>query len=715
MQGDFRIGDRLIQPSLGRVIRKGSETRVRAKVMDLLVFLAQHPDEVLSKDRLLTGVWGTDALSESALSRSITDLREALQDDAERPTVIETIPKRGYRLIAPVSPIPLRDPLAGRCVPRQGHGLRRVRLVWGVVGLAIGVAIATAVSWIVLRDRFAASHAPVARFLVSAPPGTTFAGFPDDPHPALSRDGRHMVTVAIANNGARSLWVHGVESFAGRPLPGTEGAAFPFWSPDDQFIGFFADGKLKKVRVTGGIVEALCPAKGIAGGTWSEQGIIVFALPSGLHSVSSSGGNTAPLTTLDVSRQETAHWYPHFLPGGRHFVYVVRSRRPEHEGIFLGAMGGAGERKQLTTVASNAAYVDPGYLLFVRHSLLVAQPFSLRRLEVTGQAIPLAEGLFQGPFRRFAPFSASAGVLTYRAGSMQRTRLVKVDRNGNILGVIGAPARYLTPAFSPDGKYLAIDVLDADAETTDIWVFDLVRDTSSRFTFGSGFNGYPLWTPDGRRIVYASERGGVWSLRQRSLAEPPRTSPADDQIMLESETPIFPQGWSRDGQSLVYVDRNKSTGNDIWLLSLPQNRKTPLLRTPYDEVEAQISPDGRWMVYSSDESGRIEVYVRPFRSTGAKWRISKDGGCQPRWRRDGMELFYRNIQHILSAPINEDPPFEPSVGRTLFQTPTGRTARLAWDYDVAPDGRQFLVKELVYDDGASPMVVTVGWQGLLTR
>jgi eukaryotic-like serine/threonine-protein kinase len=747
VQGDFHVGHQLIQPSLGRVIRNGIETRVRAKVMDLLVFLAEHPDEVLSKDRLLAGVWGTDALSESALTRSITELREALQDDAERPTVIETIPKRGYRLIAPVSPVPMPDPLAGCSVLPPAHDARlaavphlsakptwtpesvdldraqpgasvdhpmRTRLIWGLVGLAIGGAGATAMSLMLVRESPAAHQAPVARFLVSAPPGTTFAGFPDDPHPTLSRDGRHLVTVAIANNGARSLWVHAMESLAGRPLPGTEGAAFPFWSPDNQFIGFFADGKLKKVRVTGGTVEPLCTAKGIAGGTWSEQGTIVFALASGLHSVPSSGGDPVPLTALDVSRQETAHWYPHFLPGGRHYIYVVRSSRPEHEGIFLGTIG-TGERKRLTTVVSNASYVDSGYLLFVRHSLLVAQPFSMHRLEVTEPAIPLAEGLFQGPFRRFAPFSASAGVLAYRAGSMQRTRLLRVDRNGNVLGVIGAPARYLTPAFSPDGKYLAIDVLDADAETTDIWVFDLVRETSSRFTFGPGFNGYPLWTLDGKSIVYASERDGAWSVRQRSLAEQPRLGPADDQVLLESRTPIYPQGWSPDGQSLVYVDRNESTGNDIWLLSLPEHRQTPLLQTAYDEVDAQISPDGQWMVYSSDESGQIEVYVRPFSSTGAKWRISKDGGCQPRWRRDGMELFYRNVQHILSAPIKGGPSLGPSVGSTLLQTPAGRTARLAWDYDVAPDGRQFLVKELVYDEGASPMVVTIGWQALLAR
>jgi WD40-like Beta Propeller Repeat len=280
-------------------------------------------------------------------------------------------------------------------------------------------------------------------------------------------------------------------------------------------------------------------------------------------------------------------------------------------------------------VASNAWYVQPGYLLFVRHSLLVAQPFSPRRLELTGQAIPLAEGLFAGPFRRFAPFSASAGVLAYRAGSMQKTRLVRVDRDGRTVGVVGAPARYLTPVFSPVGTFLAVDLLDVDGESTDIWVFDLARETSSRVTFGPGFDGYPLWTPDGKSIVYASEHRGTWSLRQRSLAEP--------------------------------------------------------------------------------------RYVRPFSSTGAKWRISKDGGCQPRWRRDGMELFYRNIQHILSAPIERGAPFGPSVGNTLFQTPAGRTARLAWDYDVAPDGRQFLVKELVYDEGASPMVVVVGWQALLTR
>jgi DNA-binding winged helix-turn-helix (wHTH) protein/Tol biopolymer transport system component len=718
MQADFRLGDWLVQPSLGRITGNGHTIQVRAKVMDLLVFLAQHHGEVISKDALLDGVWGTAALSESALTRTITELRQALEDDAERPHVIETIPKRGYRLVAPVVGVTAATATSAGGLTAAGPqaDVSTVRrLAWRLAGLALGAAAVAA--WAVSARRVDAPRVdlPVARFLASPPEGTTFAANPVDPQPAVSPDGRQIVTVAMAVDATRRLWVRALDSPAFRLLSGTEGACCPFWSPDSNVIGFFADGRLKKIRESGGPVQTLSTVSGGGTwGTWSPQGVLLFApnLASGLYTVPSSGGQPVPLTTLDPSRHESSHRFPYFLPDGSHYNYLVRSSRPEHQGIFLGSMG-TSDRRRLVAADSNAVYV-PGYLLFVRESTLIAEPFDLRRLELAGESVSIAERVVPAPTLRSAPFSASPSVLAYRSGGMHKTRLVWTDRAGSKLGTVGPPDRYLTPALSPDGKQLLVDIMNPGSGSVDTWVVDLTRHVSSRLTFGPSSHGYPVWAPDSVRFAFASDRRDAWNLYQRHTGAP--SDMASDHVVLESATDKYPQEWSSDGASLVYVAWNDATKYDVGVVTLTGDRKpVTLLRSAFNESQAQLSPDGRWLAYTSDESGRFEVYLQTFPPSGPKWLVSAEGGCQPRWRADGRELFYLHSQQMMSVSIEAFSPLKLGTPTLLFNAQVGRASVVTWDYVAAADGRRFLLKDLVFEEGGSPIEVTLNWQTLLRR
>ncbi len=683
--------------------------------MDLLVFLAQRQGQVVAKDALLDGVWGTDALSESALTRSITELRQTLEDDAERPNLIETIPKRGYRAIAPVRPVtPQPEQQTADWWSRAVQ--RRRLLAWLAVTLVVAIA-ATAAPRILFGPGNSVGEPRVFRFLLSPPAGRTYAALPVDPYPAISPDGRQIAVVASTPEATREIWLHALDALAAQPLTGTEGGYLPLWSPDGRFLGFFAHGKLKKMRAPGGPLATLCDAAQGFGATWSTGDVVLFApnRTGGLYSVPASGGEPVPVTTLDPSREETSHRYPQFLPDGRHYIYLARSRRREYQGIYVGSLGST-ERKLLVTADANAAYVAPGYLLFVRDSALMAQRFDLRRLELTGGAAALAAGLVPAATLRFAPFSASGDVLTYRTGGMNKTRLVWFDRSGRRVDSVGDPGRYLSPALSPDGSRLAVDLLDIQREVVDTWIVDLARGISSRSTLASAIDGYPLWAPDGKRIAFASDRQGVWSLRERTLDEESSAGMPSDRVLIESPKSKHPQTWSADGRSLVYVEQSDTSGQDLWLLPVVGERKPiSLLQTPFNEVQAQLSPNGRWLAYTSDESGRLEVYVRSFPSLTGKWRISADGGCQPRWRADSRELFYVNGRSLMAVSIAGQSLLQPATPMRLFETHVGRNSDVSWDYVVAADGQRFLVKDLVYEEDGSPMVVVLNWRRLLRQ
>ncbi|MDA2938906.1 serine/threonine-protein kinase [Acidobacteria bacterium AH-259-A15] len=525
---------------------------------------------------------------------------------------------------------------AGVPAPVLTRRRSRQRLGWIAAGALCLPLIAT-LSLSVIHLREVVEEAQPMRFFVSPPEQVTLSWWD---FTVISPDGKHLVFATRSADSSNLLWVRSLDSLTARSLPGTGSARHPFWSPGSRFIGFFSRGKLKKVPLSGGPSQTLCDAPTGRGGSWNREGTIVFNPHWGgpLQYVSAAGGEAKSLTELDESRGETAHRWPCFLPDGRHFLYLALSSQPENRGIYLASLDSE-EKKRLLSANLNAAYAEPGYLLFMRESTLMAQPFDKKGLELTGEPFPLAENVDRNEHTWYtaAFFSVSEnGVLTYRSG-LSKNQLVWLDREGKRLGApVGEPADYSNPELSPDGKRVAVGRLDPETQTRDIWLFDLARGTSSRLTFDPADDLNPVWSADGTRIAFTSDRKG-----QRDIYQKMASGTGEDELVLESGEQKSVTDWSADGRFLLYSVRNPQTGTDVWMLPLSEEGKpTPFLQQSFREREAQFSPDGRWVTYESNESGTRQVFVQPFPATGGKWQISTQGGVQPRWRRDGKELFY---------------------------------------------------------------------------
>ena len=562
------------------------------------------------------------------------------------------------------------------------------------------------------------------RFIVPVPHDTTIDSVPSQPYPAVSPLGDQIAFVALSPDGRGMLWVRQLDSDTPRPLEGTDGAALPFWSPDGRFIAFTAGGKLKTIKAAGGPPHTLCcdvprvpgavHPEPNAGGAWSSRGTILFGTTGGLHAVAATGGIPTRVTSLASDRGETSHRFPHFLPDGRRFIYLVLSRMPEYQGIFAASLDAAAP-KRLVDATSNAVYVEPGLLLYVRDADLVAHALDPSRLEPSGEPTTIAAGVVRAPTVRYAPFSASPDVLVYRSGGNTLMRLAWVDRAGRVLGHVHGPARYPdNPALSPDGTRLAIAVLDVQAGSSDIWVIDLARGVPERFTFHPSWELAPVWAPGGRRLLFASNRDGPWDIYERELDGAPQTEMVPDRPILRSLTNTYPQDWSPDGAWLAYTSSDPMTREDIWLLAASGDRDPlPLLRTEFNERMAQFSPDGRWIAYTSDETGQDDVFVRSMTASGRRWKISVNGGVEPRWRADGKELFYVGpARQMMVADIGSAESLLPGTPRLLFDTPVGHT--VWWDYVVTRDGQRFIIKQPV-GEGSSPMTVVLNWRSALGR
>ncbi|MBI4460255.1 MAG: PD40 domain-containing protein, partial [Acidobacteria bacterium] len=523
------------------------------------------------------------------------------------------------------------------------------KLPWAIIG---GGVIAAAVAFTVPSFRSAdVAPAKSIRFSIPPPPNSNYSQVGTI---ALSPDGTQMAFAAY-KEGKQLLWVRSLDSLEAKPLPGTEGASRPFWSPDSRFLGFFADIKLKKIEVAGGPPQILADASaGITGGTWSREGIIVFAGPSSggsgqpLFHVSAAGGEATATTVVDTSR-ESRHGSPFFLPDGRHFLFSISSGRPEIQGIYVGSLDSK-EKTRVLGEYSNAAYVPPGYLLFVRQGTLMAQPFDAKKLQLTGEPFSVAEDVYFNALNGEGAFSVSEnGALSYLNGSGDETRLTWFDRSGKELGQVGQPGGYSNPKLSPDGKQVAVEQFASN--NRDIWLLEAGRGVATRFTFHPGPDIEPLWSPDGSRVAIASNRDGQFELYQKLTA-----GSSEEELLYRSTQPIAPFDWSSDGRYLVY--NVPVTPAQLWVLPLAgdpstgtgQGRKPFLFeKTDFVNTQAQISPDGRWIAYLSNESGRDEVYIQSFPKAGTKRQVTANGGVQPRWRRDGKELFYIGMDQMLMA------------------------------------------------------------------
>jgi Tol biopolymer transport system component len=527
--------------------------------------------------------------------------------------------------------------------------------------------------------------------------------------PAVSPDGHRIAFVATLNGGL-SLWVRDLGSLDARALPGTEGASLPFWSPDSRFLGFFANGKLKKTEAVGGPVLTLCDAPVGRGGTWNKNDVIVFVprLISALFRVSAAGGAPVPVTT--VTEQEPGHRYPWFLPDNRHFLYTAYGQDQEKDTVYIGDLEST-NRRALMRTASNVVYASPGYLLFTKEQTLMAQPFDAATLQTNGDAVPLAEQVRYIPVDIRALFSSSQnGVLAYDSGGAvsnagSYAQLTWVDRSGRTSTTLGPPAVIRAAAISPDGNSVAINRVDA--QSTDIWLYDVARGTNSRFTFGGRYSSFPAWSPDSSHVAFHSATGGTNSIYQKAA-----NGAGKEEVLEENVYPIVPLDWSRDGRYLIEGrTADSKTGSAIWVLPLFGDKKAyPYLQTNANETSAKLSPSGQWLAYQSDENTRNEIYVQTFPQPGGKWQVSTNGGSFPVWSRDGKELFYVGADgKMMAVEVKPGPKFDAGIPKPLFDT-----RRTGIGYDVGKDGR-FLIPVPVEQSGTSPITMVINWTAGLKK
>ena len=567
----------------------------------------------------------------------------------------------------------------------SGQTLKRF-LPW-VAAIAVAIAAAAGAALSVRQWRPPITR--VVRFNVGPPEKTEFGANPG--FLSVSPDGTKLAFVAGTGPGSVQLWIRALDSPTTRALPGTEGASQPFWSPDSQFVGFFARGSLKKIAVSGEAAQILTdaqssntPAASTTGGTWSREGVILFTAnitSSSISRVPESGGASSPVTTLDASPLQFGHLWPQFLPDGKHFLYTTIGTGTAARGIYAASLDSK-EKKLILNSPSNAVYVPPGYLLFARQGTLMAQPFDADRLRLAGEAVPVAEGLQVSQTTGSASFTASDnGVLAYRTGTAAASlTLVWVSRNGTEQRLSAPAHTYTVPRLSPDGQRVAVAIEEAESQ---VWLYDLSRDALTRLTFTGTANVDPLWTPDGKRIVFKGNGNRLfWQPADGSGG-------AEELTSADLSANNAPDSWSPDGQELALTE-DRATRN-IWIMPLKDRKPRPFVESPSYETAPRFSPDGHWIAYASNESGRNEIYVRPYPGPGGKWQISTDGGTEPVWNPKGRELFYRNGQKMMAVDYSAQPAFSASKPRMLFEGPYLTSGRSIPDYDVAPDGKRFLM------------------------
>jgi serine/threonine protein kinase/Tol biopolymer transport system component len=576
-------------------------------------------------------------------------------------------------------------PVESGRVPSSPRISRRSALLLSVGTLVLGAALATVAVWSLKPLPPQPSAQSPAHVAINLPAGDQLVAA-NAPPLALSPDGNHLVYVAT-HGGVQQLFARPLNSQEAKPLPGTEGAEAPFFSPDGQWIGFFAGGKLKKTSISGGIALPLCDAGGIGGATWGSRGTIVFAPSptSGLLQVSAAGGKPEILTTLDRAKGEYSHRWPQFLPGGKVLLFSVMNGPGWGEYHIAALRLDTGERRIVLRGGNAGRFVPSGHLIYYRAGTLLAVAFDPAFLEVAGNApVTVAEDVRESVSTTGAEYSFSAaGSLAHISARRQfEGRLVWVDRKGTIEPLPVPPRNYSRPSLSPDGRRIAVENW---ADTYEIWIYDLERGTLSRFSTEEGSSQAPIWTPDGKRLTYQGYRAGF-----RNLFWKPADNTGDEERLTEGENGQVANSWSPDGKWLAFYDVSPTTGSDIWMLRLAGERKQePFLKTPFNERFPRFSPDGRWVAYQSDESGRVEVYVQPFPGPGGKWRVSTEGGASPCWARDGRELFYYYGNKMMAVEVKTEPTFTAGKPRLLFE------GQFNSYYVVSPDSRRFLMIQAV--------------------
>jgi Tol biopolymer transport system component len=582
---------------------------------------------------------------------------------------------------------------------------------WIVAGIFAGMFGLALASLALLYFREKPAQMPVTRLALEPPENASFSPYLGvSVVPAVSPDRQRIAFAAHTRDGRTQLWVRSLDSVSAQPLAGIDAASLPFWSPDSKSIGFFSKGKLNRIDANGGPVLALADAGNPRGASWSSQGLIVFApaITGVLRKVSAAGGAVSDAGKL--SSGEPSQRWPWFLPDGKHFLFAAGLSGVSRKAIRLGLLDST-ESTKLLEADSDAIY-SAGYLLFLRGDTLMAQPFDPRNLRLSGEALPVVEHVQNGQNTSFGAFSASAnGLLAYAGGSAE-FELGWFDRKGNRIGSLGEAAQFNRLNFSPDRNSLAVSI--TTGSNTDIWLYDVASGLRTRFTFDPANETDAVWSPDGRTIAFSSSRKGHLDLYRKSA----NGSGAEEPLYIDN-LEKYPQGISPDGKFLLYYTiGDAKTGNDLWILPGPLGppgtaKSYSFLQSQSNELNGEFSPDGHWVAYTSDETGRFEVYVMPFPGPGGKRQISTEGGQTPRWRRDGKELFYIALdQKLMAAEITtKDGEIQHGEVRPLFgPLPVGN----GYQYDVSADGQRILAIT-PRQNVSEPLTIVQNWPAGLKK
>jgi Tol biopolymer transport system component len=701
--------------------------------MQILEALLKVPGDLVSREDLKTRLWPAETFVdfERSLNAAVAKLRQALGDSAEQPRYVETVARRGYRFIAPVETPQFAADASNQpdSVLESPPRFKRQAVVWAAGVLAM-LLLAIAGRYVLRGPRMETRS---VRFVVSPPPGTRI-----HPGSAVSPDGSKLAFVALDDSGRKALWVRLLASEALLRLQNTDGALLPFWSPDSQHIGFFADGKLKRIPASGGSSQIICNQQYPEGGTWSRDDVIVFSQAGQLYRVSAAGGDATLLAPLDHAHGEIAQTWPQFLPDGRQFIFYSQraGNAGGRSGIFLASLDSAG-RKFILATEHRAAFAPPNFILFLRDGSLLARPMDLKRFQLTGQAVSLADsvatrfaGIWFNP-KPGLPISGGPaaisvsdnGVLLYHSGSPPKSQLAWYDRSGKRLRAVDQPREYTSLRLSPDDRYAVLTVRNSNGDewqNWNLWLLNTDANVLSPLTFGDGRDADAVWSPDSRRVIYGAF---AWEDEKINLMEM-TVGLQSPKLFYSDGRSNKPEAFSPDGRFVLY------RRDEQVLLSLPtQGDRKPavLINSPFVKGGFRISPDSRWLAYAFHESVRAsdfgptrdtgigEIYIATFPAITQIRRVSTTGGCAPHWRKDGKELFYL-LQNgtVMSVDVKTGSTLQTGTPRALFQPPVGEFGCLA-RLDVTGDGERFLVMEAPSPSVDEQMHVVTNWEAAFRR
>ena len=736
-RGFYEFGPFHLNPPERLLLRDGQPVALPPKAYDMLVTLVAHAGRLVSKEELLKAVWPGTFVEDANLSYTVSLLRKTLGDDSEPPRYIETVPKAGYRFkgavvveAAVMSKEIAGAEASGDAVALPAAIVRKPAAMWAaVVSFALLVGVVTGLLiggrlWSRGREGTEVNTTPL-RAMLPLPDGVTLSFLGGQQALTISPDGQTVVYRG-SEKGIARLYRRTLDSGDSVPIPGTEGAIDPFFSPDGQWLGFFAASRIKKVAMAGGAPLVVCDTTPVTtGGTWTDGGWIVFAPrpTGGLSRVSPDGGPVEAFTHLDRTRGEHAHIWPQSLPGGRLLVTVVRGRDFQDVDAAQATVLAPGSPPRVVVEGSSFARVVPGWIVFVRGTAVLAAPFDNTRFEVTGPPIGVSEPIFVDSVQRTASFAVSpAGTVVYATGppSVDPTaNLVRVDRTGAAVPLPLAPAYYQTPRISPDGSRLAVTRYDGLAGR--VYVFEFDRQVLTTLTPEPGRFFGPVWSPDGRQIAYSGFELSWPRLHIKNADGSGAVTALTDGF----DWAVFPNAWLPGGKEILatvghnYHSTGRHSSVDLWIM--PVDRRTPArpwFETRNTELAPRVSPDGRFIAYVSDESGRFEVYVRPYPGPGARLQVSNNGGREPAWSREGWEILYREGDRFMSVDVRPGTELTLAPPRILFTANFLRFSREdnPSGYDVSKDGTMIVaLRPVPRDPVTRQLAVMTNWTQTLAR